>query len=51
MEQCTHVLNDCYDTLKVGRYAVGDDYAIKLWIEIDAIIGRIMKINPRCAGR
>jgi len=51
MAQCTHALNDCHDTLKIGRYDVKDNYAIKLWIEIDAIRGRIMKINPRCAGR
>ena len=51
MAQCTHALNDCHDTLKMGRYDVKDNYAIKLWIEIDSIRGRIMKINPRGAGR
>ena len=51
MTQCTHALNDCPDTLKVGRYDVKDNYAIKLWIEIDAIRGRIMKINPRGAAK
>jgi hypothetical protein len=34
---CRRALFDCHDTLAVGHYSAEDDYAVKLWAEIDAL--------------
>ena len=42
---CATALKDCHDTLKVGEYQCNDDYAIKLWAEIDALRERQLQIE------
>jgi hypothetical protein len=42
---CKTALQDCHDTLRVGEYQCNDDYAIKLWAEIDALRERQLKIE------
>jgi hypothetical protein len=42
---CRRALNDCHDTLAVWGKDIAEDYAIKLWAEIDAIRERQHKLG------
>jgi hypothetical protein len=42
---CRRALFDCYDTLKVWGSEINEDYAVKLWAEIDALRDRQMKLK------
>jgi hypothetical protein len=36
---------DCHDTLEVWGQNIAEDYAIKLWAEIDALRERQLKLS------
>lgn len=42
---CRRALIDCHDTLKVWGNDISEDYAVKLWAEIDAIRERQQKLG------
>lgn len=48
-EQCRYAIEDCHATLRAGRYAPDDAYALKLWAEIDACRDRMMRLQRKGA--
>jgi len=42
---CRRALFDCHDTLKIWGDNINEDYAAKLWAEIDALRDRQMKLK------
>jgi hypothetical protein len=41
---CRRALMDCHDTLKLWGQDIAEDYAVKLWAEIDALRERQQKL-------
>lgn len=46
---CRRALMDCHDTLKLWGQDIAEDYAVKLWAEIDALRERQLKISKVAA--
>lgn len=44
---CRRALFDCHDTLNLWGEDINEDYAIKLWAEIDALRDRQMKLKGK----
>ena len=44
---CRRALTDCYDTLEIWGNDINEDYAVKLWAEIDALRERQMKLTSK----
>lgn len=42
---CRRALIDCHDTLDLWGQDIAEDYAVKLWAEIDALRERQMKLT------
>jgi hypothetical protein len=42
---CRRAMIDCHDTLSAQGADIADDYAIKLWAEIDALRERQLEIS------
>lgn len=42
---CRRALFDCHDTLNLWGEDINEDYAVKLWAEIDALRDRQMKLK------
>ena len=46
---CRRALLDCHDTLAVQGQDISEDYAVKLWAEIDALRERQLKLSKAVA--
>jgi hypothetical protein len=46
---CRRALLDCHDTLAVQGQDIAEDYAVKLWAEIDALRERQLKLSKVAA--
>jgi hypothetical protein len=46
---CRRALIDCHDTLDAQGPGIAEDYAVKLWAEIDALRERQLKISKVAA--
>jgi hypothetical protein len=46
---CRRALMDCHDTLKIWGQDIAEDYAVKLWAEIDALRERQLKLSKVAA--
>jgi len=46
---CRRALFDCHDTLKLWGAEINEDYAVRLWAEIDALRDRQLKLKEPCA--
>jgi hypothetical protein len=42
---CRRALMDCHDTLNIWGQDIAEDYAVKLWAEIDALRERQLKLD------
>ena len=42
---CRRALMDCHDTLNIWGKDIAEDYAVKLWAEIDALRERQLKLD------
>jgi hypothetical protein len=42
---CRRALMDCHDTLNLWGQDIAEDYAVKLWAEIDALRERQLKLS------
>jgi len=42
---CRRALIDCHDTLNLWGQEINEDYAVRLWAEIDALRDRQMKLG------
>ena len=42
---CRRALIDCHDTLEAQGQDIAEDYAVKIWAEIDALRERQLKIT------
>ena len=42
---CRRALIDCHDTLEAQGQDIAEDYAVKLWAEIDALRERQLKVS------
>ena len=42
---CRRALMDCHDTLDAQGQDIDEDYAVKLWAEIDALRERQLKLS------
>ena len=42
---CRRALLDCHDTLAAQGQDIAEDYAVKLWAEIDALRERQLKLS------
>jgi hypothetical protein len=46
---CRRALMDCHDTLALWGQNIAEDYAVKLWAEIDALRERQLKLSKAVA--
>jgi hypothetical protein len=46
---CRRALIDCHDTLDAQGQDIAEDYAVKLWAEIDALRERQLKLSKVAA--
>ena len=46
---CRRALIDCHDTLAAQGQDIAEDYAVKLWAEIDALRERQLKLSKGAA--
>ena len=46
---CRRALIDCHDTLDAQGPDIAEDYAVKLWAEIDALRERQLKLSKVAA--
>jgi hypothetical protein len=46
---CRRALLDCHDTLAAQGQDIAEDYAVKIWAEIDALRERQLKLSKVAA--